>query len=617
MPSDSPKHDLTRRLADAWQQGAILPTCLLVLVTWMAHLPSLGGDFVFDDSMYLTEDARMEAPGGLGRIWSEVGGPNYRHQYYPLTSSAFWIQSRLWGDHPVGYHLVNVLLHALNAVLLWRLLRCLGLPAAWLAGAVFAVHPVHVQSVAWISELKNVLSTAFFLSSALLMVRYLGLSGSRVEGRWREWGLYAVATALFACALLSKTATSLLPAALLLVVWWKRGRIDRRSLLAIAPMLVMGTALVLMTVYLESSYRAHGAAFDYTLLERALIAGRALWFYAGKLVWPADLILIYPRWSIDTSAWWQYLYPLAAVAVLATLWGFRRRLGRGPLAAAAYFVVAVAPLSFVNVAFTRYSYVADHWQYWASMGLIAVLVGSMACGWARWRPAWSPRWVEVSAPALLITLLSVLTWQRTAVFESSATLWQDTVNRNPGSRAARYNLGVVLQSEGRIEDAIRQYGAALEIDPGDLLSHNNLGIALRTQGRLEEAVAHYEAALAIAPEFARARTNLGDALHAQGRVGEAIREYEKALRVRPDFAGAHYNLGVALRSLDRIDEAISHYEIVLELAPDAVDARVNLGEALQAQGRFDEAIRHYERALELSPGFPPARNNLRIALEQM
>jgi tetratricopeptide (TPR) repeat protein len=614
MASETSRNDFARRLVQAWRASPVLPACLLVLMTWAAYLPALAGDFVFDDRLYLTEDGRMDSLGGLGRIWTEVAGPEYRHQYYPLTTSAFWVQHQLWGDQPVGYHLVNVLLHALNAVLLWRLLLKVGLPAAWLAAAVFALHPVHVQSVAWISELKNVLSTAFFLSSMHLFVRYLGVAGSGLCGRWTT---YALGLALFVCALLSKTATCLLPVALLLMVWWKHGRIDRRSLLALAPLVVVGAAFVLMTVSLESHYRAHGPAYALSWVERGLVAGRALWFYAGKLVWPTDLVLIYPRWTIDAGTWWQYLYPVAAVAAVSALWCLRGRIGRGPLAAVIFFIAAVAPLSFVNVAFTRYSYVADHWQYWASMGLIALAVAGAASVCGGWQQVAARRWAVGATAAILVGALSGLTWQRAAVFRSSTALWQDTVSKNPGSRAARYSLGVALQMEGQIEEAIRQYGAALQIDPGDPLSHNNMGIALRAQGRLEEAVEHYEAAIGIAPGFAKARTNLGDALQAQGRVEEAILQYEAALRARPDFAGAHYNLGVALRSVGRIEEAIRHYETVLLLAPNAVDARVNLGEALQEQGRLEEAIRHYRRALEISPGFPPARNNLRIALDRM
>jgi hypothetical protein len=364
--------------------------CVLAALAVLAYLPALDAGFVIDDGMYVTDDSRMETLSGLGGIWTEVAGPEYRHQYYPLTTSAFWLQYRLWGEHPVGYHLVNVLLHALNAVLLWRLLRVLGLPAAWLAAAVFAVHPVHVQSVAWVSELKNVLSSAFFLSSMLLLVRYLGVAGSGASGRWVT---YVLGVALFVCALLSKTATCLLPAALLLVVWWKRGRIVRRDLLALAPLVAVGAAFVVMTVYLESHHGgARGEGFGQSWLDRALIAGRALWFYAGKLMWPADLVFIYPRWTIDATVWWQYLYPLSVLAVMVVLWSLRGRIGRGPLAAAGYCILAVAPLSLVNVAFTRHSYVADHWAYWASMGLIALVVGVAASHLRRWRPAWLPGW---------------------------------------------------------------------------------------------------------------------------------------------------------------------------------------------------------------------------------
>jgi hypothetical protein len=235
-----------------WFRGSpLLCACILVALTVLSYGPALDGGFVFDDELYLTEDGRMRTLSGLGEIWTEVAGPDYRHQYYPLTSSVFWLQYRLWGDRATGYHLVNVLLHALNAVLLWRLLRLLQLPAAWLAAAVFAVHPVHVQSVAWISELKNVLSSAFFLSSMLLFVRSLGVAGPQPG---RRWTVYALGMALFVCALLSKTATSLLPAALLLVVWWKRGRVGARDLLALVPMVVLGAGFVTMTVILEARY---------------------------------------------------------------------------------------------------------------------------------------------------------------------------------------------------------------------------------------------------------------------------------------------------------------------------------------------------------------------------
>ena len=604
------------RLAALLRYSPVLPGVLLIAITMIAYLPALGGGFVYDDRMYVTEDARMDSAGGLGRIWSEVSGPEYRHQYYPLTTSVFWIQHQLWGEWSFGYHLFNILLHAANAVLLWRLLAGLRVPGAWLAGALFALHPVHVESVAWIAELKNVLSTYFFLSAAHVFVRYFGLdelaafrespSGPRT---------YAVGLALFVAALLSKTATALLPAALLLILWWKRGRLTRRDLVALAPLAVIGAGFVLVTMGLETHHRALGEAFDQSWLERVLIAGRALWFYAGKLVWPTELTLIYPRWAIDAAAWTQYLYPLAVVAVMAVLWVGRRRLGNGPFAAVAFFVVAAAPISFGNVAFSQFSFVADHWQYWSSMGLIA-LAAAVAAGPAlAWAKHPAARWPAGAVAALLLVAMGSLTWQRAHAWENGIVLWEDTVRKNPGSTTARYNLGVALQQAGRLEEAIEAYRAALDIDPDDPLVLNNLGIALRLQGRLNEAIEQYRAALRVAPNFARAHTNLGEALQQQGRVEEAMEAYRESIHIQPDFAGAHYNLGVALRSQGRVREAMKHYRAAIAHDPKSAEAHLNLGEALQSIDRLDEAIRHYWLALEIKPDFAAARINLALALQ--
>jgi tetratricopeptide (TPR) repeat protein len=581
---------------------------VLVALTVVSYAPALDGGFVFDDVMYVTGDGRMETLSGLGGIWTEVGGPDYRHQYYPLTSSAFWVQSRLWGDRAVGYHLVNVLLHALNAVLLWRLLRRLGLPAAGIAAAVFAVHPVHVQSVAWISELKNVLSTAFFLSSMLLLVRYLGLVASRTSAGWLTYGL---GLALFVCALLSKTATCLLPVALVLVVWWKRGRIDRRSLLAVGPLVAVGAAFVLMTVYLEAHHGgARGEGFSQTGLERVLIAGRALWFYAGKLMWPAELVFIYPRWSIDATVWWQYLYPLSAVGVFVVLWGLRERVGRGPVAAVVFVAAALVPISLVNVAFTRLSYVSDHWAYWASMGLIALVVG-VAAGQERLAALWSQRrWAGVLASVLLLGLLSGLTWRRAQVYESSMTLWTDTVERNPRAWAAHNNLGIAATGQGRFDDAIGHYSCALALRPDYAEAHNNLGDALHASGRLAEAIAHYRRALGIDADYATAHYNLANALRQAGDPQGAIRQYREALRIDRRYAKAHNNLGTVLLARDRLDTAVAHFHHAIQADPEHAGAHYNLGIARYRQGRAAEAARHFIAALEVDPSFAAARANL-------
>ncbi len=593
---------------DLLQPGVspILSACLIDAIVLAAYLPAMDAGFVFDDRVYLLQDTRMGSAEGLGRIWTEVGGPEYRHQYYPMTSTALWAQHRLFGPEPFGYHLVNVLLHAANAILLWRLLRRLSVPGAWVAGLIFAVHPVHVQSVAWISELKNVLSTFFFLLSAGLFVRWLfDEPGKAVAPVF----LYAAGLLLFIAALLSKTATCLLPVALALLVWWKRGRLDRRAVAAIVPLAVIGAGFVAMTVLLESHHRAHGEAFEQTWLERVLIAGRAVWFYAGKLAWPADLMMIYPRWELNPAAWAHYAYPAAAIAVLATLIAVRRRVGNGPAAAILFFIVAVAPLSFVNVAFTRLSFVADHWQYWASMGLIALAVGAVFGAKfhviGHLRPA---------AAAAAIAVLAGAAWKRAEVFHSEETLWRDTIEKNPQAWAAYNNLALALSENGRPEEAIVCFREAVRLNSRYAEGHNNLGAALMLRGGLDEAIDHYREAIRLEPDLPGVHYNMALATRSQGLVGEAIGHYRETLRWSPRSAEAHNGLGELLERQGLRLEATDHYLEAVNLDPGFARAHRNAGRALRAGGKLSESIAHLRMAVRLDPDYRQAHNNLGNAL---
>jgi tetratricopeptide (TPR) repeat protein len=648
--SFSRTRELAAAVAGIWSGSAILPACVLLALTLAAYLPALDAGFVFDDSVYVTKDARMESLEGLRRIWTEVGGPQYKHQYYPITTSGFWVQYQLWGADPFGYHLVNVLLHALNAVLLWRLLGALRVPGAWLGAAIFAVHPVHVQSVAWITELKNVLSTAFVLSSALVFVRWFRLDRDHrgePEAAWRP-GLYLLGLGLFVCALASKTATCLLPAALALLLWWKRDRLARRDVLALLPLFAVGVAFVAMTVYLETHYRAHGEVFGQTWLERVLIAGRSIWFYVGKLLWPVGLNFIYPRWDVDVHAWWQYLYPLAAVGTLVTLWRLRTRIGKGPVMVAAYFTLAVAPLSFVNVAYTRFSFVADHWPYWASMGFIALAAAAVVVVSGRIQATSTRRAATVGSLAV-VAVLAGLTWQRCHVYRDEETLWSDTIDRNPQAWAAHNNLALALGSTGRLDEAIDHFRQSVTLNPGYAEGFNNLGAALmlqdrldeaatacleairlepdlpgahfnlalirRSQGWLDDAIRHYREAHRYAPGSAETLTNLGEALETRGDTDKAMASYRAALDITPDDALANFRLGCMLLAAEQLDEAIACYRTVLENGPDDAGVYYNLGIALARQGKLDEAIVHYEAALEIRPDFFEVHVNLGIALQ--
>ena len=579
---------------------------VLVIATFAAYQPVWHAGFIWDDDGHVTENPNLRSVHGLYRIWFE---PSVDQQYYPLQLTSYWIEYHLWGLRPFGYHAVNVLLHTLNALLLWMVLQQLDVPCAWLAAAVFAVHPVQVESVAWVSELKNLLSTTFYLGSLLAFFRFRPMSGQAQAGS-PPWRFYWLAIALFLCSLLSKTVACSLPAVLALLLWWKAGRVEKRDIEVLSPMFLLGITLGLMTAWLEKHHvGASGAEWSLSLLQRCLLAGRASWFYVGKLFWPHPLIFIYPHWNVDPAAWWQYLFPAAALAVLLALWSLRSRIGRGPLAAALCFECALFPaLGFFDVFPFRYSFVADHFQYLASAGLIAVVVtgGVIVCDRA------GPRGRQIGAVAIAVALLSLgaLTWRQGHIYRDVETLWRDTLRKNPQCWIAQNNLGAALASLGRGPEAMEHYEQALQIDPENAEAHYNLGRVFFQEGKLSEAIEHNERALRIRPDYAEAHNNLGAALVRQGRLPEAIGHYEQALRLNPDYAEAHYNLAAALMGQGRLPEAIGHYEQALRLQPDFPEAHNNLGNALLRLGKVPEAIGHYEQALRLKPDFADAYNNL-------
>ena len=592
-----------------WNRHSLLAG-VLIFITLVAYIPAIQGGFVWDDNDHLTENQNIRSLQGLGKIWF---APKSNYLYYPLTFSSFWLEYRLWGLNPTGYHVVNVLLHALSALLLYRILLCLNLPGAWLAAAVFALHPVHVESVAWVSERKNVLSGFFYFASALCLFRFFGFTGKREKKPNLWW--YLAGLLLFMCALFSKTVTCSLPAAMLLVLWWKRGGVKGGEVAALAPFFALGLAMGLTTAWLEKhQVGALGSEWDLSFVESCLLAGRALWFYLGKLILPVKLIFNYPRWQVDGSLWWQYIYPAGVLLVVLILWLIRRRVGRGPLVAVLFFCGTLLPaLGFFDVYIFRYSFVADHFQYLASVGLIALLIG-VATKLASRLPKWPQR--SFSAVGLIVLLLlGGQTWHQGYVYRDMETLWNDTIAKNPRSWLALNGLGVVLAEQGKFQEAIFHYSQALEVKPDHYKAHNNLGNALARLGRYEEAMNHYKESLRLRPDYAEAHSNLGNVLASQGKFQEAIYHYSEALRSEPDYVEAHINLANVLASQGKFDEAMNHYEEALRLKPDYAEAHYNLGNVLAVQGRFQEAIRHYKEVLRLKPYHAEAHNNLGNLLE--
>ncbi|MGA7382829.1 MAG: tetratricopeptide repeat protein [Terriglobales bacterium] len=547
----------------------------------------------------------MQSLHGLWRIWFELGATQ---QYYPLLYSAFWIEHRLWGDAVLGYHLANVALHALAACLVVLIVRRLALPGAWLAGLIFALHPVCVEAVAWISEQKSTLSAVFYLAAGLT---YLHFDQSRRRSR------YLWALGLFVLALLSKTVTATLPAALLVVFWWQRGRLDwRRDVHPLLPWFVLGAGAGLFTAWVEKTrVGAEGAGFSLSLAQRLLLPGRMIFFYAGKLLWPSNLIFTYPRWQPDVTVWWQYLYPLGVVILVVVLWSLPRR---GPLAGFLIFCGTLFPvLGFLNVYPFRYSFVADHFQYLASLGIIAPVACGLVLGISRISPG---KKANTAVLLMVPAVLAILTWRESGMYSDSQTLYRTTLARNPNSWMAHDNLGIILaQTPGRLPEAIAEFEAAVRLNPANSHAHVNLGNALeQVPGQLPQAIAEYQAALRIEPDYAEAHSNLGFALaQIPGRLPQAIAEYRAALRLRPSLADTHDYLGIALaQTPSQLPAAIAEYQAALRFNPNHAEAHYNLGSALAQMGRLPEAIAEFQAALRIHSDDAEAHNNLGVVLAQ-
>ena len=585
------------------------------MITAAAYGPALWCGYIWDDDYHVEHNQALRSIYGLQRIWFQSGPvpPAFpvSSQYYPMVYSSFWLEYQIWKLHPAGYHAVNMILHAIGTILLWRILRFLQIPAAWLAAAIFAVHPVHVETVAWISERKNVLSGVFYFGAALLYLRFAlpppqppfahGGPGEERAATWR-WGgrsswLYALALALFLCALLSKSVTCSLPAVLLLVLWWKRQHLTWRDLSALGPFFVLGLALGLLTVWMERHrVGAAGEEWQLSLVERCLIAGRALWFYAGKLVWPVQLTFVYPRWQIDTQAWWQYVYPIGSLGLVLILWLGRQRIGRGVLVGALVFGGTLVPaLGFFDVYPMRYSFVADHFQYLASLGVIVPVVAIV------YRAVHLRGQIVVTmAACLVLATLGTLTWHQCKVYANAESLWRDTIAKNPGAWIAHNNLGNELESRGQDAQASKHYREAIGLKVDYAESHFNLANVLKRTGDFPQSIVHYQEAIRIRPNEIRFRINLGIALAAHGDLDAAIICFRQALRIAPNSIAAHYNLVNALISQGTPGRAIRQAQRAAALSEHRAPAILDLlVKAYEAGGQFDEAANVSARAKTL------------------
>ncbi len=570
----------------------------LAVAVFLVYQPAWRGGFILDDDAHLLNNPVLK-PGGLPKTWV----PGTYLNYWPLTFTAYRLQFDIWGLNPLGFHLVNIALHAISALLVWRILLQLNAPGAMFAAALFALHPVNVESVAWIAQLKNILSLLLALLSVLL---YL-LS----EEKGKRWCM-ALSIAVFLLSTLAKGMVLTLPVVLLACAWWQRGRIGRHDLLRVLPFLLIGTLMTGVEMWGQHLVGAGQTMVrSDSFFARTAVAGCAVWFYLWKLIWPVRLIFVYPRWNIDPRDVLSYLPGVLLVAILALGWWQRRGWGRPVVMLLVCYVALLLPvLGFVNISYMEHSLVADHWQY-AAMIVPCAIFAAVTTTLGR------PLWHRPTSYALCLASLAVLgglTWQQSRKYADAETLYRTTIAENPDCWLTHNNLAFVLFDRGQYDEAIAQFQEALEIKPDYAEARYNLGVALARRGQYDEAIPHFKKALEIKPDYADAYLNLGVAVCSQGHVAEAIAYYQKALELKPNDAAAYNDLGSALVMCGRGDEAIAHFHKALEIEPDYADARYNLGVALARRGQYDEAIIHFKKALEIKPNYADAYLNLGAAV---
>ena len=541
---------------------------LLFLAVIAVYQPIWYAGYIWDDDRHVTVNPYVIGPLGLKEIWTPSAG-----LFFPLVLTTWWAEHAVWGLNPLGYHLVDVGLHAAAGVVLWRVLLALRIPGAWLGAALWALHPLQVESAAWVSETKNTQSGLFYLLAILFFVRWLRTSESPAASRWN----YPLTLLFSALAMASKSTTVVLPAVLALCAWWVDGKWHWRRFIHIAPLVPLCLISIIITVWPQPGVIAPIAdpRWVRSWPERIAASGDVIWFYLGKLIWPHPLITIYPRWVIDVTQWNSYVRLVAVITVLIIFWLKRDTWSRPWLFASLYFLIVLSPfLGFIDQSFWRFSFVEDHLQYLAGIGPLA-LAGSGLERLCRLLPR-EKFWLKACLYSLPLLIFGILTWQRTWAYASEETLWSDTVDKNPNAWIAYNNLGNALLHKGQLNEAAEDFQQALLLYPNFDLGHFSLGNVLVQAGHVDAAMAEYEKALEMNPNLARAHSNLGNIFLKKGRLDDAIEQYSTAARCDPYYPQARNNLGTALLQKGRVNEAIEEYEKALALKPDFAQARANL-----------------------------------------
>jgi Tfp pilus assembly protein PilF len=643
----TPGPGLARYLEEHWRLATALGAAVIIIATLIAYIPAMRAGFVWDDDDYVTNNGLLTSWDGLQRIWFDVLPHPTEYdlpQYYPMTHTSFWVEYRIWGLNPVGYHVVNVCLHIINALLVWLLLRKLGVPGAWLAATLFALHPINVESVAWIAERKNVLSLMFFLSSLYVYLRYAGIiqvepqlaAAAETPEQDLVWfrlpddpqRLYALAIILFFCALFTKTVAYSMPLVALMIIFWKRGgRVTARDALSLLPMLIAGMLMGLLTSYMEKY--SVGTALrpkefhygDTALLDfagRCIIAGKAIWFYLSKLAVPVNLRFNYNRWPIDPTSAAQYLAPLGVLAVLGVVLAMRKRLGGwGTIVAVLIFLGTLFPaLGFFDVWPMQFSFVADHFVYVSAIAIFALVAALLV--------RYLPMEAVGAVAAILIVLYTALSFRQSRQFKDADTLWITTWNKSgKTSWMAANNFGASVFGKD-LSAAEAWFQAAVRLRPDYSDARLNLAkVAAARALALKELIAlgattqpatqaSATQPAASQPVLALPTTRTSDEFYA-----DAIRMCRDIIHDDPTYPEAHLFLGKLLVTTGQTEQGKEQFRECLRLLPRQLDARLSLGQLALQESDLAAATQYFYDAAVIHPESAEAHSLLgRVLLQQ-
>src|SRR5438067_4380343 len=604
----------------------------LAIIVWIAFGKALRHDFLgYDDQRYVIQNAWVTnglTPGGIKWAFTHVHASNW----HPLTTISHMLDCQLYGLQPWGHHLTNILLKAAAAILLFFALRKLtgDLWPSLLVATVFAVHPLRVESVAWVSERKDVLSGVFFMLTLWAYARY-------ARGNVRSSFWYMTVTVLFALGLMCKPTLVTLPFVLLLLDYWPLGRVrpsssSRRGETASAwprrntwswlviekvPLFVLSAASCVATLLAQK--QALDLSIKAPLLERLGNALITYDVYVGQMIWPAHLAVLYPypEGNLKVPQVIVALLLLLIISVAFFLW--RKRYPFLLIGWLWYLGMLVPVIGIIQVG----SQVrADRYTYLPQIGLyLLVAWGGMEL-FQRWRRS---REILAAAAVLIIIALTTRSYLQTSYWRDTETLWRHAIASTSNNYIAHTNLAQNLTHSGRFTEAIAECQEALKIKPDFAAAHNNLGVALLRNkqsgdgalghdGAVDEAIEHYRKALQINPDFTQAHKNLGIVFMRKGQMDEAIAQFQKTLELEPNDAQAEFSLGSAFLQRREVDEAIAHYQKAVEIRPDYAEARNYLGNAFVAEGKYSEAIANYEAAVRIRPNYSEAHHNMACVL---